>query len=279
MQFVLQIKGIEKKMKNNGLVSVIMPSYNTAKYIAETIESVRNQTYPYWELIIVDDCSTDDTDTVVANYLSDSRIRYLKNDINSGAAISRNKALREAKGKWIAFLDSDDVWHPEKLECQINFMLEHDYKFTCTDYRIRLNGTWLPYVYISPNVITKRKLINYNYFSTITVMYDREFVGLIQIEELRKRNDYAMWLEIIKKTPCYRLPKCLSYYYKHNGSLSSGSKFKLVEYQYLLYRKGLHKGKVASVFYTLNNMFFGVLKKIFYKKRYKESNAIYSLNN
>ena len=121
-------------MKNNGLVSVIMPSYNTAKYIAESIESIMNQTYPYWELIIVDDCSTDNTDSVVENYLSDTRIRYLKNEKNSGAAISRNYALREAKGKWIAFLDSDDVWLPEKLETQIAFMLEKNCSFSYTNY-------------------------------------------------------------------------------------------------------------------------------------------------
>ena len=260
-------------MKDNGLVSVIMPSYNTAKYIAETIRSVMNQTYPYWELIIVDDCSTDETDEVVKQFLSDTRIRYLKNEKNSGAAVSRNYALREAKGKWIAFLDSDDVWLPEKLERQINFMLEHGYKFSCTDYRVCRDGEFLPYVCISPKVTTRRKLINYCYISTLTVMYDREFVGLIQVENIRKRNDYAMWLEVVKKTPCYRLPLYLSYYCRHNGSLSSGSKLRLVKHQYLLYRKGLHKSKIASAYYTLNNMFFGVLKKVFYKKRYKESDA------
>lgn len=251
----------------NDLVSVIMPSYNTAKYIGESIESVINQTYPNWELIIVDDCSTDDTDSVVVNYLSDERIRYLKNEKNSGAAISRNYALREAKGKWIAFLDSDDVWLPEKLETQIAFMLENGYKFTCTDYRIRLNGVWLPYVYTSPKIITRRKLFNYCYFSTITVMYDREFVGLIQIADLRKNNDYAMWFEIAKKTPCYRLSKCLSYYYKHDGSISEGSKWKLIKHHYILYRKGLQKGRLISVALTANNMFWGVLKKVFYKEK------------
>lgn len=249
------------------IVSVIMPSYNTAKYIAESIESVINQTYPHWELIIVDDCSTDDTDSVVAKYLSDGRIRYLKNEKNSGAAISRNYALREAKGKWIAFLDSDDVWLPEKLETQIAFMLENDYKFTCTDYRIRLNGTWLPYVYTSPKVITRRKLFNYCYFSTITVIYDREFVGLVQIENLRKNNDYAMWFEITKKTPCYRFPKCLSYYYKHDGSVSAGSKWKLIKHHYILYRKGLKKGKILSAILTGNNLFWGIHKKLFYKEK------------
>lgn len=254
-------------MKNKGLVSVIMPSYNTAKYIAESIESVIGQTYPYWELIIVDDCSTDDTDSVVANYLTDTRIRYLKNEKNSGAAISRNYALREAKGKWIAFLDSDDVWLPEKLETQIAFMLENDYKFTCTDYRIRLNGTWLPYIYTSPKVITRRKLFNYCYFSTITVIYDREFVGLVQIENLRKNNDYAMWFEVTKKTPCYRFPECLSYYYKHDDSVSGGSKWKLIKHHYILYRKGLKKGKLLSAILTVNNLFWGVHKKLFYKEK------------
>ena len=254
-------------MKDNGLVSVIMPSYNTAKYIGESIESVINQTYPNWELIIVDDCSTDDTEDVVRGYLTDSRIRFLKNEKNSGAAISRNYALREAKGKWVAFLDSDDVWLPEKLETQIAFMLENGYKFTCTDYRIRLNGTWLPYVYTSPKVITRRKLFNYCYFSTITVMYDREFVGLVQIADLRKNNDYAMWFEIAKKSPCYRLPMCLSYYYKHDDSISGGSKWRLVKHHYILYRKGLHKGRLISVILTANNLVWGVQKKIFYKEK------------
>ena len=103
------------------LVSIIMPSYNTAPYIRETIQSVLDQTYQNWELIIVDDCSTDNTDGVVAS-IKDDRIRYLKNEKNSGAAVSRNRALREAEGRWIAFLDSDDVWMPDKLEKQVSFM-------------------------------------------------------------------------------------------------------------------------------------------------------------
>lgn len=105
-----------------GLVSIIMPSYNTAEYIAESIQSVLSQSYTDWELIVVDDCSTDNTDEVVKPYLTDGRIKYIKNDANSGAAVSRNRALREAKGKWIAFLDSDDIWMPYKLEKQIKYM-------------------------------------------------------------------------------------------------------------------------------------------------------------
>lgn len=105
----------------NGLVSVIMPSWNTGKFIAESIQSVINQTYKNWELIIVDDCSTDNTDEIVGKF-TDIRIKYLKNEKNSGAALTRNRALREAKGEWIAFLDSDDLWKPEKLEHQLKFM-------------------------------------------------------------------------------------------------------------------------------------------------------------
>ena len=111
-----------------------MPSYNTGSFISETIESVLAQTYSNWELIIVDDCSSDDTDYVVSRYLSDDRIRYMKNETNSGAAVSRNRALREAKGDWIAFLDSDDLWMPDKLSKQIWFMEEHGYSFTYTNY-------------------------------------------------------------------------------------------------------------------------------------------------
>lgn len=255
------------RMRDNGLVSVIMPSYNTENYIAESIESVINQTYPHWELIIVDDCSTDHTDSVVATYLTDTRIRYLKNDRNSGAAVSRNHALREAKGKWIAFLDSDDIWLPEKLEKQLAFMQENDYKFTCTDYRICHNGQWLPYIYTSPQVITRRKLFNYCYFSTITVMYDREYVGLIQIADLRKNNDYAMWFEIAKKAPCHRFPQHLSVYMKHDGSVSSGSKLKLIKHHYILYRKGLGKGVLLSLLLTANNLVWGVHKKLIYKEK------------
>ena len=249
------------------LVSIIMPSYNTAKFISETITSVLAQTYPNWELIIVDDCSTDDTDAVIRPYLADDRIRYIKNEENSGAAVSRNRALREAKGKWIAFLDSDDLWLPEKLEKQIAFMEKNRYAFTYTDYRIRLNGTWLPYIYTGPSVVNRRKMYNYCYFSTITVMYDREKIGLVQIEDLRKNNDYAMWLQIIEKSNCYRFPECLSYYIKHENSVSGGSKIKLIKWHYILYKNGLHKSAFVSVLLTLRNLFFGVIKKVKYREK------------
>ena len=251
----------------SGQVSVIMPSYNTANYIAESVKSVIAQTYTDWELIIVDDCSTDNTDEIVAPFLTDPRIRYIKNEKNSGAAVSRNRALREAKGKWIAFLDSDDLWLPEKLQKQIAFMEENGYAFSYTDYRIQLNGEWLPYIYTGPDVVTKRKMYDYCYFSTITVMYECEKIGLIQIENLRKNNDYAMWLLAIEKSNCYRLPECLSFYIKHEDSISSGNKLKLIKWHYRLFKNGMHRSSVASVLLTGRNLFFGFIKKLKYKKK------------
>ena len=122
---------IKGSITMNDLVSIITPAYNCANYIGETIKSVLSQTYENWEMIIVDDCSTDNTEEVVKGF-ADERIKYLKNKKNSGAALSRNYALREAKGRWIAFLDSDDMWMPEKLEHQIAFMEENGYHFSCT---------------------------------------------------------------------------------------------------------------------------------------------------
>ena len=248
------------------LVSIIMPSYNSGCYIGASISSVLAQTYTNWELIIVDDCSTDNTDTIVASF-HDDRIRYIKNKKNSGAAVSRNRALREAKGKWIAFLDSDDIWNPQKLEKQLKFMTDTGYKFTYTDYNIQLNGEWLPYIYYGPNIVNKRKMKDYCYFSTITVVYDREYVGLVQIKPIRKNNDYAMWLKIIEKTPCYRYPECLSSYIKHDGSISSGSKLKLIKHHYILWRVAEEKSVVSASVFTMRNLFWGTIKKIKYRKR------------
>lgn len=253
----------------NDLVSIIMPAYNSEKYIVASIDSVIAQTYSNWELIIVDDASLDKTVDIVSSY-HDERIRLLRNETNSGAAISRNKALREVKGRWIAFLDSDDLWHPEKLERQLAFMKEKGYAFTFTDYRIQLDGTWLPYVYTGPDVVNKRKMYNYCYFSTITVMYDRNVVGLIQIEDLKKNNDYAMWLLAVENTNCYRLPQCLSYYIKHENSVSSGSKLKLLKWHYILFNKGMHMNPVVSTILMFNNLFHGVIKKIKYKEKFVE---------
>lgn len=251
----------------NDLVSIIMPSYNTGRFIKETIESVLAQSYPTWELIIVDDCSTDDTDDVVSQYLADERIRYIKNDTNSGAAVSRNRALREAKGKWIAFLDSDDLWEPDKLQKQISFMRDNGYHFSYTNYieideESNANGKSVT----GPKRISKHGMYNYCWMGCLTVMYDADTVGLIQIADIKKNNDYAMWLKVCKKANCYLLNETLARYRKRSGSISNHGYMKLIKWHYKLYREAENKNPLSSFVLTVRNLFFGVLKKIRYVK-------------
>lgn len=252
------------------LVSIVMPSYNTSNYIENSIKSVLNQTYRDWELLIVDDCSKDNTDDIVKPYLSDNRIKYLKNSHNMGAALSRNRAIRESTGKYIAFLDSDDTWDSFKLEKQIQFMSKNGFAFTFTDFVMRVNDKLLPYLYTGPNIVGKIKMTNYCYIFTSTVMYNREKVGMIQIEDLKKNNDYAMWLLIVKNFSCYRLAENLACYNKHENSISSGSKFKLIKFHYILFRKGMKKGRLISLIFTVNNLFWGVLQKFTHKRKLTE---------
>lgn len=252
----------------NDLVSIIMPSYNTGKFIRATIESVLAQTYSNWELILVDDCSTDDTDDIVKAYLSDQRIRYIKNETNSGAAVSRNRALREAKGKWIAFLDSDDLWESTKLEKQIAFMENHDYHFSYTNY-IEIDEKSIPngkHV-TGPKRITKHGMYNYCWMGCLTVMYDVETVGLIQIEDIKKNNDYAMWLKVCKKANCYLLDENLARYRKRSGSISNHGYMMLIKWHYMLYHEAEKKNPISSVVLTARNLLFGVIKKIKFVKR------------
>ena len=251
----------------NELVSIIMPSYNTAKFISETIMSVLAQTYPNWELIIVDDCSTDDTDAVIRPYLADDRIRYIKNEKNSGAAVSRNRALREAKGKWIAFLDSDDLWLPEKLEKQIDFMKKNGFRFSYTNY-IETDENSVPNGrrVTGPKKITRHGMYNYCWMGCLTVMYDAETVGLVQIADIKKNNDYAMWLKVCEKANCYLLDETLAKYRKRSGSISRHGYTKLIKWHYKLYREAEGRTPLASVVLTLRNLFWGVWKKVRYVK-------------
>lgn len=252
------------------LVSIITPSYNTAKYIQETIESVLAQTYTNWEMIIVDDCSSDNTDEVVKPYLKDSRIRYFKNEKNSGAAVTRNKALREAKGKWIAFLDSDDLWMPKKLERQIKFMEENGYHFSYTNYsEIDDDGKSLGTLWTGPKRVGKARMAMFNYMGCLTVMYDREFVGLIQIADIKKRNDYALWVKVAKKCDAYLLDETLATYrVRKNGSIMNRGKNPLsrMKFNYDLWRFSEQKSGLVSWLLTGVNTIFGATKKIQYKK-------------
>lgn len=251
----------------NGLVSIIMPSWNTAEFIGESIQSVINQTYKNWELIIVDDCSTDNTDEIVDDFL-DKRIKYLKNDKNRGAAFARNRALRQAKGEWIAFLDSDDLWKPEKLEHQLKFMKQYNLIFSYHEYEKIDEQSQPLYIYVSgPGFVTKRKMYNYGYPGCLTFMYSAEKMGLIQIKDIRKNNDYAILLKLCKKADCYLLKENLAEYRIRKESISHDKLSKKLKSHYELFRTCDEKTVPAALWYASWNMFFGIIKKKKYEKR------------
>ena len=255
---------------NNDLVSIIMPSYNCGKYVEQTIRSVQAQTYTNWEIIFMDDCSTDDTIRRVSELQEkDSRIHLFQNSCNSGAAVSRNNALRESKGRWIAFLDSDDQWEPTKLEKQVRFMEENGYSFSYTEYQeMDSEGVLTGVVITGPKHVTKRGMYHFCWPGCLTVMYDASVVGLMQIEDIKKNNDYAMWLQVIKKADCHLLPESTAYYRRHSGSISSHSYLTMTMWHYRLFRDAMQLSAPYSVFCTLRNLIFGTLKKIVYVKHY-----------
>lgn len=250
------------------LVSVIMPSYNTDSYIADTIQSVIDQTYQNWELIIVDDCSTDRTREVIASF-RDERIICLKNGNNAGAASSRNYALRKAKGKWIAFLDSDDLWMPNKLEKQISFMKDKNAAFSYTAYEdIDCDGAPLGYITRGPKRVTRRGMYRYCWPGCLTVMYDAEKLGLLQIKDIPKHNDYAMWLKLCHRADCWFLDEVLASYRRgRQDSVSTQRYATLIKWHYRLFRIEEEESAIRAVYHTVNNLFFGTVKKLVYVQK------------
>lgn len=252
-------------------VSIICPSYNCEKYISETLHSIFSQTFNDYEILIVDDCSTDNTVKIISG-LNDSRIKLFVNEKNMGAAYCRNLALKQANGEYIAFLDSDDLWFPTKLEEQIEFMEKNHYDFSYTCYdEIDENSNKLHRLIGGPKRITKHKFRCMDYVGCLTVMYRRSIYPNLQIpNDLSKNNDYAMWLLLSEKTDCYLLNKCLASYRKHiQGSISSGKKTKLFKYHIDLYKKLYGFGKFKSFLYSIRNVCFYFYKRVKYVKKVK----------
>lgn len=241
--------GVLDRETSEDLVSIIMPAYNCGNYIGITIDSVIAQTYKNWEIIIVDDCSTDDTEDIVKDYISkNNKIKYNRLLENSGAAAARNKAIDLAKGIYIAFLDSDDVWFPEKLTKQINFMKANSYNFTCTSYtKIDEKGNYLN------RLIKSQKKRDYNRVlktcpGNSTVIYNAEKLGKFKIPNIRKRNDYVMWLQVIKKEKfLYGLEEPLSSHRIRTDAISS-NKSSLVGYHWKVYREIEHLSLIKSIY-------------------------------
>ena len=254
-------------MKDYGLVSIIMPTWACAPFISESIKSVMAQTYQNWELLIQDDCSTDGTDEVVKPFAEkDGRIKYACNAKNSGAAITRNNALRRARGRWIAFLDSDDLWLPEKLEKQLRFMVDNGYAFSYHEYTEMDNeGVETGVLIRGPKHVTKWGMFAFCWPGCLTVMYNREAVGLVQIADIKKNNDYAMWLKVCRKADCHLFDKVLAKYRRGRvGSVSTHGYGTMLRWHYKLWHEAEGKNAVASVFWTCMNLACGVYKKLRY---------------
>ncbi|AIQ25715.1 glycosyl transferase [Paenibacillus sp. FSL H7-0737] len=220
------------------LVSIVIPAYNCGDFIGITLNSIIKQTYYNWEAIVIDDCSRDNTAEIVGSFITiEDRIRYYKLDTNSGAAVARNMGIDLAKGKFIAFLDSDDVWVPEKLSKQIEFMKQNSYNFTCTSYdKIDELGK-----YLNRTIQAKAKS-NYDGIlkrnpGNSTVIYNADILGKFKIPDIKKRNDYVMWLQVIKKAEyIYGLEEALGSHRIRSGALSE-NKNSLVGYHWKVYRE------------------------------------------
>lgn len=234
------------------LVSVIMPTYNCGKYIERSVESVIAQTMTDWELLIVDDCSTDNTAEVLQPYLERyPNIHYHCLQENGGPAVARTEAIRRASGKYVAFLDSDDLWLPEKLERQIAFMERTGAEMSATAYRwMDEAGNPLSTVCYPPKKVTYSGCIfRSNPIGNLTVMYDQEKLGKFQVPPIKKRNDFALWLKILKKTAyCYGLQENLATYRLGRSGSVSNKKLAQAEYHWQLYREIEGHSLLRSVF-------------------------------
>ena len=252
-------------------VSIITPVYNCENLIEKTIKTVQNQTYTNWEMLLVDDCSSDNSSTIIKEIAKkDKRIRYFKLEKNSGAAIARNKALNEATGTFIAYLDSDDLWKKEKLEKQVDFMLKNNYAFTCTDYeKIDEEGKSLNKIIKIPKMVDYELFLRNTIIQTVGVMVNVKITGkrILNMPNIRRRQDAATWCQLLKNGYyCYEYPENLSYYRVVSKSLSS-NKIKAVKGTWYLYRKieklPLHKACFCFVGYAIN----AVKKRIYFRKK------------
>jgi len=249
----------------NYFVSIVIPSYNSSKFISQTIESVLSQTYKNWEMIIVDDKSLDNSNTIVEEYIKkDNRIKLIKLNKNIGAAMARNKALEIAQGRYIAFLDSDDIWMPSKLEVQIKFMQENNYPISFTSYKIiDENGIDNNHIIRVVDSLNLKQYLKNTIIGFSTSMIDRELVKEeLKFLNIRIRQDTNLWITIFKNGyKAYGLDEVLVKYRVHSNSISS-NKVKAAKQVWNLYFN-IHKfGLIKSIYYFSWYAFNAVKKRI-----------------
>jgi teichuronic acid biosynthesis glycosyltransferase TuaG len=244
------------------LVSIITPSYNSARFVQDTLNSVLNQSYQNWEMIIVDDVSSDDSIEVIKKFTEkDNRIKLIQLENNSGAAVARNKAIEMAKGKYIAFLDSDDLWKPEKLEKQIQFMKDNNSLLSYSNYTlIDEEGKDLNIIKKPISKITYKEQLKENQIGCLTAIYDQEKLGKIYMPLIRKRQDYGLWLNILKKIEhADKIDEVLAIYRIRKSSISS-NKIEMLKYNFDLFNKHQKLSKLKSFYYLCWNIYRKIRK-------------------
>lgn len=243
------------------LISIVMPAYNAAQYIEQSIESVLKQSYTNWELIIVDDCSVDDTYKIVGKLcLNEERIKLFKMNENSGVAMARNFAISMSRGKYIAFLDSDDLWLPDKLEKQLNLMQEKKAVISYTAYR-QFSMEKVGNLVSVPEQVTYKQLLKGNVIGCLTVMLDKERLGNLQMKKAR-HEDYILWLDILKQgNTAYGLQEDLARYRKSETSLTSNKKRSAL-WTWQVYRQHQELSFFASIYYFIFYVCKGLLKHL-----------------
>lgn len=254
---------MSKQVLKTDMVSIVMPCYNGANFIKETIDSVLSQTYKNWELLVIDDGSKDSSRSIVSEYASnDSRIKLIKQQ-NAGSAVARNNGIRHSKGQYLALLDSDDVWLPGFLKSQIKFIRQKDAVCVCSSYsRIDEQSNDILKPVMSKPIITSKDMQSIDYVGCLTGLYDQSKYGKMYLkEELNSLlDDYAFWISVIAlEGVAYGNPKILAKYRVRKNSLTS-KKTKLIAKHYKFYRKQLNQGKLQSVYSVAKWGIAGLLK-------------------
>jgi len=243
------------------LVSIITPSHNADAFIATCIESVLAQSFDNWEMIIVDDLSTDNSVSIIKSYTQrDNRIKLIQLEKNSGPAIARNRAIEESEGKYIAFLDADDLWMPEKLEKQLSYMKDNNLAFTYSSYHvINEEGEHLT-TFQTKGQVTYTSLLKTCSIGCLTAIYDVEKLGKIYMPNMKKRQDYALWLDIFKRIDYAKgLMEPLAFYRVGQTSVSS-NKFTAATWQWKIYRNIEKLNLFKSTYYFSHYIYYGLKK-------------------
>lgn len=246
----------------NSLVSIVTPTFNSEKYIRETIASVQNQSYTNWEMITVDDCSEDNTVAIVKELQKeDQRIKLIQSEKNSGPAISRNKGIQEVSGKYMTFLDADDIWFPNFIKNSIETIKKTGTHFVFSSYR-RSNEN-LEFVYsdfIVPERVTYTDILKTNSISCLTAFLDIEILGKKFMPEVYKRQDMGLWLRYLKEIPfAYGIKEPQAIYRIRQNSLSR-KKSDLLKYQWQFYRRVENLSFISSLYFMTHWAVRGFLK-------------------